>query len=222
VTGAIAAVLALLISACAATAAVAKPPSMGVPCSKAPAGTAPCAGTGTLGEDTGEEEAGEEEAAEEEADEAEEEASSDTANEESGSQSAPPERGATPSGNAPSSSPRSVPTAEAGAAVVSQLKLSARTRATLRRHTASASTLQFSFTLSTPTTVKVALLRQVGSRGARGGRWRTLPGALTLAAGRGRVSHRLAGRNRLSKGRYLLTVVPAGGRPRSIVIDARR
>jgi hypothetical protein len=212
-----AAVLALLISACAATAAVAKPPSMGVPCSKAPAGTAPCAGTGTLGEDTGEEEA-----AEEEADETEEEASSDTINEESGSQSAPPKGGATPSGDAPSSSPRSVPTAEAGAAVVSQLKLSARTRATLRRHTASTSTLQFSFTLSTPTTVKVALLKQIGSRGARGRRWRTLPGALTLAAGRGRVSHRLAGRNRLSKGRYLLTVVPVGGRPRSIVIDARR
>jgi hypothetical protein len=112
------------------------------------------------------------------------------------------------------------PGARASVAIVSQLKLTARGLAALEHHQPSASTLGFSFMLSAPAIVKVTLVKQMGSHGER--HWQPLPDSLIVNAAKGRVNRRLRGRNRLTRGRYRLTVKPLAGSPRSIYLSARR
>ena len=162
----------------------------------------------------GEAEEGEEEAR---GDEEEAAASTEARAEEAGSSpgDSPSNRSAGPSSN-----PGPAPTPAANLAIVSQLKLTTRATASLRRHAPQASSIGFSFTLSASTQVKVTLLKQTSGTGGK--RWTTVPDSLTVSAGKGRVSRSLSGHNRLSPGRYRLTVEPAGGDPRSIYLSARR
>jgi hypothetical protein len=68
--------------------------------------------------------------------------------------------------------------------------------------------------------VQVTLVKQTsGVARARKKRWTTLPDSLILSAGQGRVEHSLTGHNRLSAGRYRLTVKPITGNPRSIYLS---
>ena len=89
--------------------------------------------------------------------------------------------------------------------VVSQLRLTAKAASALMHHDPPASTVAFSFRLNTAARVGVTLFMRK-SQGHR--HWETLPDALTLSAEKGTVSRRLTGHNRLSPGRYRLTVKP--------------
>jgi hypothetical protein len=104
--------------------------------------------------------------------------------------------------------------------VLSHLRLTARAVSALARQTPSASAVGFSFTLSAPTTVRVTLVKQVSSAGRK--HWATLPDSLNLPLARGRASRSLRGHNRLSAGRYRLTVKPAGGHSHAIYLSARK
>ncbi|MGC2374715.1 MAG: hypothetical protein WA484_12650 [Solirubrobacteraceae bacterium] len=160
-----------------------------------------------------------------EAEEGEEEARGDEEEAAASTEARAEEAGSSPSDSpssrsaGPSSNPGAAPTA-ANLAIVSQLKLTTRATASLRQHAPQASSIGFSFTLSASTLVKVTLLKQTSGTGGK--RWTTLPDSLTVSAGKGRVSRSLSGHNRLSPGRYRLTVKPAGGDPRSIYLSARR
>jgi hypothetical protein len=79
--------------------------------------------------------------------------------------------------------------------------------------------LEFSFTLTAPAKVHVTLVEQTSSHGHK--HWTTLPDSLTANAGKGRGSGKLTGHNRLSPGRYRLTLKPSSGRSRSIYLTAR-
>lgn len=73
--------------------------------------------------------------------------------------------------------------------------------------------------LSAPAKLHVTLVEQTTSHGHK--HWTTLPDSLTTKAGKGLVSDKLTGRNRLSAGRYRLTLKPTNGRSRSIYLTAR-
>ncbi len=107
-----------------------------------------------------------------------------------------------------------------GVAVLSDLKLTAQAAAALDRHRPSASAIGFSFTLSASSKVRITLVEQTDSHGHD--RWARLPDSLTVNAGPGRVTHSLTSHNRLSPGRYRLTVKPLGGRSRSIFLSTGR
>jgi hypothetical protein len=107
-----------------------------------------------------------------------------------------------------------------GSAVLSGLRLTARATTALAHHRPSASAIGFSFTLSAASKVRIALVEQVDSGGHE--LWAALPDSLTVAAGAGHVNRALTGHNRLSPGRYRLTVRPLAGRPRSIYLTVRR
>jgi|SRR5580693_5469103 hypothetical protein len=104
--------------------------------------------------------------------------------------------------------------------LVSNLELTARATAALARHRPSASSIGFSFTLSAPCKVRVSLVEQVDTDGRE--LWATLPDSLTAAVAAGHVSRDLTGHNRLTPGRYRLTVKPLAGRSRSIYLSVRR
>jgi hypothetical protein len=110
--------------------------------------------------------------------------------------------------------------ASASSIVISQLKLTPRATAALTQRLPSASSIGFSFTLSAPASLHVAIVRQASTSGSK--RWATLPDSLTLSVGQGHVSRSLKGHNHLSAGRYRLTLKPAGGRSRSIYLSVRR
>jgi hypothetical protein len=105
-----------------------------------------------------------------------------------------------------------------GVVVLSRLTLTARAMAALKHGHPSASAVGFSFTLSAPAKVRVTLVKQASVHGYK--QWASLPDSLTVTVGKGRASHNLTGRNKLSPGRYRLTVKPAMGRPRSIYLNA--
>lgn len=110
---------------------------------------------------------------------------------------------------------------KSGAGVVlSQLRLTARASAALERHHPTAAAIWFSFTLSAPSELRVTLVERTGGHGQQ--RWTALPDSTTLDASRGHVSRGLVGHNRLTPGRYRLTVKPLAGRPRSIYLSTRR
>jgi hypothetical protein len=115
-----------------------------------------------------------------------------------------------------SSSERSAP----GDVLLSGLRLTANATTALEHHHPLASAIGFSFTLSTAAKVQVTLLEQTDAYGHTG--WVALPDSLSLNAKQGRVSHELRGHNRLTPGRYRLTLDPSGGRARAIYLDARR
>jgi hypothetical protein len=107
-----------------------------------------------------------------------------------------------------------------GDVVLSQLRLTANATTALKHHHPLASAIGFSFTLSAATEVHVTLLRQTSEHGHTS--WLALPDSLSLDAKQGRVSHGLTGHNRLSPGRYRLTLKPTGGHSRAIYLDAQR
>jgi hypothetical protein len=107
-----------------------------------------------------------------------------------------------------------------GGVVLSRLRLTANATTALEHHHPPISAIGFSFMLNAATEVHVALLRQTGERGHTS--WVALPDSLSLHAKQGRVTHDLTGHNRLSPGRYRLTLEPAGGRSRAIYFDAQR
>ncbi|HEY3866240.1 MAG TPA: hypothetical protein VGL54_09175 [Solirubrobacteraceae bacterium] len=101
--------------------------------------------------------------------------------------------------------------------VLSDLKLTGRASTMLRHRQPVASAVTFSFTLSAPATVSVTLVKQTDVEGHT--RWVPLPNSLTLPAAKGQDHSSLKGHDRLSPGRYRLTVKPAGGRSRSIYLN---
>jgi hypothetical protein len=103
---------------------------------------------------------------------------------------------------------------------LSHLKLTASTVAALQQRPLSASAIGFSFNLSTATKVQVTLVKQSAPHGRE--RWRTLPDSLALHLAQGHVARSLTGHNRLSPGRYRLTVKPLDGRSRAIYLSARQ
>jgi hypothetical protein len=109
--------------------------------------------------------------------------------------------------------------AAGGDVVLSDLRLTANATTALRRHRPLALAIGFSFTLSAPAEIHVTLVKQTSEHGHAG--WVALPDSLSLNAKQGHVSHGLTGHNRLSPGRYRLTLKPAGGRSRAIYLDAR-
>jgi hypothetical protein len=117
-------------------------------------------------------------------------------------------------------SPPSNPGAGANVVVLSHLKLTSKATAALEHHQPSVSTVQFSFTLSAPAKVRVTLFKQTAGHGRK--QWAMLPDSLTTNVGKGLVSRSLTGHNRLSPGRYRLTVKPLTGSSRSIYLSARR
>jgi hypothetical protein len=108
----------------------------------------------------------------------------------------------------------------ANSVVLSHLRLTAKAVSALAHQTPSASAVGFSFTLSAPATVRVTLVKQ--SSGATHKHWITLPDSLNLPLARGHASRSLHGHNRLSPGRYRLTVKPADGHSHAIYLSARK
>lgn len=106
-----------------------------------------------------------------------------------------------------------------GSVSLSDLRLTANATAALEHHHPLASAIGFSFTLSAAAKVQVTLLKQAGAHGHTG--WVALPDSLSLNAKPGHVSHELTGHNRLTPGRYRLTLDPSGGHSRAIYLDAR-
>jgi len=102
------------------------------------------------------------------------------------------------------------------AVVLSKLKLTAQAGAALKHPRPTASVVGFSFTLSAATKVRVTLVKQTRVQGRT--QWVTLPNSLTLTAAKGQDRGSLKGHNRLSPGRYRLTLKPATGQPHSIYL----
>lgn len=118
-----------------------------------------------------------------------------------------------------SSNSQATNSGSSGNVVLSRLKLTATAMAALKHRRPSASTVRFSFTLNVPVRVHVTLVKQTNGVGAAGKRWTMLPNSLLLSAGQGRVERSLTGHNRLSPGRYRLTVKPTNGASRSIYLS---
>jgi hypothetical protein len=109
--------------------------------------------------------------------------------------------------------------APGGVIVLSKLRLTHKSATTLR-HSPAASQVEFSFRLAKSMKVLVTLVKQ-GKPHARK-RWTALPGdSLKIAAAKGSSHYRLKARNRLSAGRYRLTLWPSHGKPRSIYVNVR-
>lgn len=102
---------------------------------------------------------------------------------------------------------------------VSNLKLTARARTALAHRLPIASAIAFSFTLSATADVRVTIVKQAGADGHK--HWTKLPDSLTLSLAQGNLARSLKGHNRLSAGRYRLTLRPTGGRPRSIYLSVQ-
>ncbi len=109
-----------------------------------------------------------------------------------------------PKGQAASSTP-----------VLTALNLTLRALVALNAQRPSASDAAFTFVLSSPDEVRVALFHQV--RRHHRTRWVAFGPPTTVAAVAGRNGVRLAGRRTLTPGLYRLTVTPLNGRPRSTV-----
>lgn len=207
--GAFAMLLAVWVLCCTTMTSVSVATPTGLPCAGFRGGSASCAYVMA----TAQASAGEGEEEPEESEGEEEVASAEAEAEEAGARTvgSPSSRASSPSVN---------PSTGANVVVLSQLKLTASATAALRRRMPSASTVGFSFMLSAPAKVRVTLVKQTGKHGHK--QWAALPDSLTVSAGKGRVSRSLTGHNKLSPGRYRLTVKPMMGRSRSIYLSARR
>jgi hypothetical protein len=103
------------------------------------------------------------------------------------------------------------------APTLSAAVLTKTTRVELARARARVSELQFAFTLNRATHVHVTLAMLVESHGH--GRWQTLAGSLTIAAGKGRDQASLNAHHTLARGSYRLTLAPGDGKPRSLLFS---
>jgi hypothetical protein len=101
---------------------------------------------------------------------------------------------------------------------ISELRLTENAIAALKHHDPTESSIGFSFVLGAATKVHVTLSKQSTVHGRS--RWTTLPGSVTLSAGKGAVRHNLGGHGKLSPGRYMLTAKPTTGPARSIYMSA--
>lgn len=109
--------------------------------------------------------------------------------------------------------------ASGGALVLSKLQLTHKSLASLK-HKPAASQVEFSFSLAKAMKVQVTFVKQGKPHARR--RWTAIPAdSLTIPATRGSSRHHLLGRNRLSAGRYRLTLSPAQGKSRSIYVNVR-
>jgi hypothetical protein len=108
-------------------------------------------------------------------------------------------------------------TGSVGSVAISHLKLTTRATETLAHRLPSASAIAFSFMLSAAADVHITIVRQTTNGGHK--HWSVLPDSLTLSLAQGHVARSLKGRNRLSPGRYRLTLKPAGGHSRSIYLS---
>jgi hypothetical protein len=97
---------------------------------------------------------------------------------------------------------------------ISRLALTLRSLIALNRPRARLSQVAFSFSLNRGTSVKITLARRV--RRHRHLVWQPLGRPLAFAAPSGLVSRHLSARGPIRAGAYLLTVVPAHGRPSSL------
>lgn len=106
-------------------------------------------------------------------------------------------------------------------AVLSKLHLTGTSIARLKTHDPVASRVEFTFSLAKSMKVRVTLVKQSKPNSHK--HWTALSAdSLTISAAKGTSRHRLTGGNRLSAGRYRLTLTPAHGRPRSIYVNVRR
>jgi hypothetical protein len=119
-----------------------------------------------------------------------------------GAQAGPTAAGATP------------PARGALAPVVSGLRLTRRAALALNRRHPHVSQVGFAFVLSTGSSLRVTLARQVRAGGRL--RWRQTTLASLLFATGGHKTRHLQGRRALIGGRYQLTVAPARGRAETI------
>jgi hypothetical protein len=108
---------------------------------------------------------------------------------------------------------------DGGSVVLSHLELTTKATIALAHRLPPASAIGFSFTLSAPAKVQVTIVRQASTGGRN--HWSALADSLTMSVTKGRATRSLKGHNRLSPGRYRLTVKPSGGRSRSIYLTAR-
>jgi hypothetical protein len=104
--------------------------------------------------------------------------------------------------------------------VLSHLRLTAKATAALEHRLPFASAVGFSFTLSAPAKVRVTLVKQTSIGGRK--LWAKLPDSLALSLAPGHVADSLKGHNRLTPGRYRLTVKPANGHSYAIYLSAQR
>jgi hypothetical protein len=108
---------------------------------------------------------------------------------------------------------------------LSSLRLTRRALAALHRSHASTTGMSFSFTLNAPSPVRVSLDRLTTAGARKDTATRARAGALTssfeLAARKGRNQWSMRGTGTLVPGRYRLTVAPAAGAARSLVIVVR-
>jgi hypothetical protein len=112
--------------------------------------------------------------------------------------------------------PSEATAAAVGSVRLSNLALTFNAIAALSRGRPRFSQMAFTFTLSTPATVRITLARQV--RVHRRARWAMQRGSFTIAAVQGGNQARLRSRRALRAGRYLLTLTPAQGAAQSIAI----
>lgn len=109
--------------------------------------------------------------------------------------------------------------ASGSALVLSKLQLTHKSSASLK-HKPAASQVEFSFSLAKAMKVQVTFVKQ-GKPHARK-RWTAIPAdSLTISATKGSSRHHLLGHNRLSAGRYRLTLSPAQGKSRAIYVNVR-
>jgi hypothetical protein len=124
--------------------------------------------------------------------------------------------GSAPGEASPSTVSPDTSTSKTPAPRISELALTAFAQTALRHGRLEVSHLDFSFTSSRATSVKVTLAIQTRSSG--GTHWRTLHNSLTLTAIRGVNRRRLHGPGRLPPGVYRLTLTPVGGMARTLTI----
>jgi hypothetical protein len=132
----------------------------------------------------------------------------------------PPASGRPPSGSrAPGSAPHH-PSVR-----LSDLHLTPGAAAALRGSRTSTTKMRFSFSLSAPSAVRVTLDKLTTAGARKDAATRARAGVLTssfeLAARKGRNQWRIRGAGTLVPGRYRLTVAPAAGAARSLVIVVR-
>jgi hypothetical protein len=132
-------------------------------------------------------------------------------------------------GGAPTASTSSSGSASAGSmasgaaskrsVMLSHLALIRAATAALRHGPITQSQLAFTYTLSAADRLRITLAKLIG-HGKRA-RWQTLGAPLVVTAGAGGQRGHLRGHRALSPGRYRLTLAPAGGSARSLVLVVR-
>jgi Subtilase family len=123
--------------------------------------------------------------------------------------------GDAPGGSSTETQPTTTTTATKGVVRISALALTLKALIALDTGRPRISQVGFSFTSSAATPMRVTLAKRVGAHGHV--RWQVLH-AYAIGAARGHNSKHLSGRGVLTPGSYRLTLTPAHGAARSIVL----